>query len=209
MAQFAFYYDNSRCTGCKTCVMACKDYYDSPIGVAYRKVYDIVGGTWNKHDDGSYDTDTFLYHLSLGCQHCDNPACVPVCPTTAMHKDYNDQGIVKIDETKCIGCGFCVIACPYNVPQIDRDAGHAVKCEACYQRLAEGKEPICVSSCPLRALEFGDIDELRKAHPNGVNQIHPMPSPDITHPNIVIKPSPAASASTASSGLIANPEEVD
>lgn len=124
MAQYGFFYDNTRCTGCKTCVMACKDYYDSPLDIARRKVYDIEGGQWKGDEGGAYTTDSFLYHLSIGCQHCDNPACVDVCPTTAMHKDPKD-GIVKVDTTKCMGCGYCVMACPYNSPQIDHETGHA------------------------------------------------------------------------------------
>ena len=95
MAQYGFFYDNTRCTGCKTCVMACKDYYDSPLDIARRKVYDVEGGQWKGDEGGAYTTDSFLYHLSIGCQHCDNPACVDVCPTTAMHKDPKD-GIVKV-----------------------------------------------------------------------------------------------------------------
>lgn len=207
MAQFGFYYDNSRCTGCKTCVMACKDYYDSPISTAYRKVYDVEGGEWSEEENGTYSTTAFLYHLSLGCQQCTDPACTKVCPTTAMHKDMDDQGIVKIDDTKCIGCGYCVMACPYNAPQIDYDLGHAVKCQACWQRLQAGEKPVCVTSCPLRALDYGDMDEL-KAKYEGTQEIHPMPNPDITHPNIIIKASPAASADDAKTGRVTNPEEV-
>ena len=66
MSQFGFYYDNSRCTGCKTCVMACKDYYDSHLDIAYRKVYDVEGGQWSADEGGAYNTDAFLYHLSIG-----------------------------------------------------------------------------------------------------------------------------------------------
>ena len=63
MAQYGFFYDNTRCTGCKTCVMACKDYYDSPLDIARRKVYDIEGGQWKGEQNGAYETDSFLYHL--------------------------------------------------------------------------------------------------------------------------------------------------
>lgn len=207
MVQYAFYYDNSRCTGCKTCVMACKDYKDTALDVAYRKVYDVEGGQWERLDDGSYTTDAFLYHLSYSCGHCDDPACVAACPTTAMHKD-KDTGIVSVDTTKCIGCGYCVMACPYNSPKVDRTLGHSVKCDFCQERLAEGKAPICVGSCPLRALDYGTIDELRAKYEGCVGQIYPMPSDDVTRPNVLVKPSPAAESPKAQSGRVTNPKEV-
>lgn len=206
MAQFGFYYDNTRCTGCKTCVMACKDYYDVPLDVAYRKVYDIEGGNWAEGSGGTLTTDCFFYHLSSACNHCDDPACVKFCPTTAMHKDETD-GIVKVDTTKCIGCGYCVMACPYDAPKVDREAGHAVKCEGCADRVTQGLAPVCVSACPLRALDAGDIDELRARYGN-VAQIYPMPSPDMTHPNVTIKPSPASKLPEVNSSKITNPKEV-
>lgn len=206
MAQYGFFYDNTRCTGCKTCVMACKDYYDSPLDIARRKVYDIEGGQWKGEQDGAYETDSFLYHLSIGCQHCDNPACADVCPTTAMHKDPKD-GIVKVDTTKCMGCSYCVMACPYNSPQIDHESGHAVKCEACWERLDTGKTPVCVSACPLRALDSGPIEEL-KAKYGDVRQIYPLVNPSMTQPNFIIKPSPASELPYVESGYVSNPEEV-
>ena len=130
MVQYGFYYDNSRCTGCKTCVMACKDYKDSALDVAYRKVYDLEGGTWEKQADDIYTTDCLFYHLSMACNHCDDPACVSVCPTTAMHKE-GKRGLVLVDETKCVGCGYCVMACPYNAPKVSRELGYSVKCNGC------------------------------------------------------------------------------
>ena len=206
MAQFGFYYDNTRCTGCKTCVMACKDYYDSSIPVAYRKVFDVEGGTWKEEENGAYSTDAFMYHISLACNHCDDPACVKMCPTTAMHKDVAD-GIVKVDVNKCIGCGYCVMACPYDAPKVDRERGHAVKCEACWERLEAGELPVCVSACPLRALDAGDIDELKRKY-QGTQQIHPMPDASMTEPNIVIEPSAAAELAYANTATVTNPKEV-
>lgn len=208
MVQYGFYYDNTRCTGCKTCVMACKDYKNTALHVAYRKVYDVEGGEWKDQGDGSYTTDCFLYHLSISCNHCDDPACVKVCPTTAMHKD-PETGLVLVDKDKCIGCGYCVMACPYNAPKVDRDLGYSVKCDGCKDRVAEGKQPMCVTSCPLRALDFGPIEQLKKDHPGGTDQLYPMPDPSITHPNIVIKPSPAADSPAAETGRVANPKEVE
>ena len=123
-----------------------------------------------------------------------------------MHKDPKD-GIVKVDTTKCMGCGYCVMACPYNSPQIDHESGHAVKCEACWERLDAGKTPVCVSACPLRALDSGPIEEL-KAKYGDVRQIYPLVDPSMTQPNFIIKPSPASELPYVESGYVSNPEEV-
>lgn len=206
MVQYGFYYDNSRCTGCKTCLVACKDYKDNALDVAYRKVYDLEGGTWAAQADGTYSTDCLFYHLSMACNHCDEPACVSVCPTTAMHKE-DKRGLVLVDQDKCIGCGYCVMACPYNAPKVSHDLGYSVKCNACEERLDQGLQPICVTSCPLRALDFGPIDELRAKYGENA-QIHPMPAPSYTKPNITIKASPAALDPESANARVANPKEV-
>ena len=135
MTQYGFYFDSTRCTGCRTCEIACKDYKDLGVDFAYRHVYDCEGGDWQMQSDGTYTQDCFVYHVSLGCQHCDDPACVKVCPTTAMHKD-TSTGLVSVDEHKCIGCGYCHMACPYNAPKVDREKGHSVKCNGCAERVA-------------------------------------------------------------------------
>ncbi len=108
------------------------------------------------------NTERFAYYLSISCNHCEDPACTKVCPSGAMHK--RDDGFVVVNEEVCIGCRYCHMACPYGAPQYNAAKGHMTKCDGCYDRVAEGKKPICVESCPLRALDFGPIDELRKKH---------------------------------------------
>ena len=205
MTQYAFYFDNSRCTGCRTCEMACKDYNDLAVDIRYRKVYDFEGGTTALNDDGTVSSSCFMYHLSVSCNHCDNPACAKVCPTGAMHKDA-ETGLVSVDEHKCIGCGYCHMACPYNSPVVDREVGHSVKCDGCASRVAEGLEPICIGACPLRALEFGTVEEMEKLGDRA--NIVPLPEASVTGPNLYIKPCPAAQDSSAESGLVTNPQEV-
>lgn len=190
MTQYGFYFDSSRCTGCRTCEMACKDYKDLTTDIAFRHVYDCEGGQWEEGADGAFTQTCFVYHVSLSCQHCDDPACVKVCPTTAMHKD-EETGLVSVDADKCIGCGYCHMACPYNAPKVDREKGHSVKCDGCAERVAEGKAPICVDACPLRALDFGPIDELRSTY-EGTDSVPPLPEASYTSPNIVVKECPAA-----------------
>ncbi|MEG2533962.1 MAG: 4Fe-4S dicluster domain-containing protein, partial [Gordonibacter sp.] len=87
MTQYGFYFDSTRCTGCRTCEMACKDYTDLPETAAFRKVYDYEGGTWTPSSDGTYTSDTFAYHVSLACNHCDQPKCLAACPQGAIVKD--------------------------------------------------------------------------------------------------------------------------
>lgn len=205
MTQYGFYFDSTRCTGCRTCEIACKDYKDLGVDFAYRHVYDCEGGDWQMQSDGTYTQDCFVYHVSLGCQHCDDPACVKVCPTTAMHKDAS-TGLVSVDEHKCIGCGYCHMACPYNAPKVDREKGHSVKCDGCAERVAAGEKPVCVEACPARALDFGTIEEMAKLGERG--NIAPLPEPTYTKPNLYIKASADALPAGAEDGKVVNPLEV-
>lgn len=206
MTQYGFYFDTTRCTGCKTCEIACKDYKDLDLDTAFRKIYDYETGSIKQNSDGTVEQSVIAYHVSLACQHCDNPACVQVCPTTAMHKD-DTYGLVLVDKNKCIGCGYCHMACPYNVPKVDRAKGYSVKCNGCEERLQNGMQTICVESCPLRALDFGEIEVLRKKY-GSVAGIAPMPEERYTSPNIVIKPCSNAEMPDSRTGFVANPLEV-
>lgn len=208
MTQYGFYFNGQRCTGCKTCVMACKDKNDLAETINFRNVLEYGGGTWTRADDGTWGTDTFAYNVSVACNHCDMPACLGKCPQGALTKD-DETGAVLRDEEKCIGCGTCVKSCPYEVPVVDTETMKSMKCDGCAARVAEGKMPICVDACPLRALEFGDIEELRTAHPDAVDGIAPMASPDQTKPSVAILACPAAKDCGDATGFIANPKEVE
>ena len=134
------------------------------------------------------------------------PACVPVCPSGAMHKREED-GLVLVNEDLCIGCKSCAMACPYGAPQYDERKGHMTKCDGCIERTTQGMKPVCVDSCPLRALDWGPIDELRAKH-GTVAGVAPLPSASYTHPNIVIQPSVHARAVGDRGGHLGNPSEV-
>lgn len=207
MTQYGFYFDSTRCTGCRTCEMACKDYKDLPETIAFRRVYDYEGGTWTDAGDGIYTSDTYAYHVSLGCQHCAMPACMAKCPSGAIEKD-TETGLVHIDQEKCTGSGMCVTTCPYSVPVLNEETKLGMKCDGCADRVAEGLNPICVDACPVRALEFGDIEELRAAHADTVDGIAPMPTGEQTTPSIAIKACPAAKEPGDTTGAIANEKEV-
>ena len=201
-----FYFDNTRCTGCRTCAIACADYRDLPAGRRFRRVLDVEGGATEEPADGTVTTTAFAYHVSVACNHCNEPACARVCPTGAMHRD--DLGRVRVDAHRCIGCGYCTIACPYHAPAIDPTTGQSSKCDGCAERVAVGKRPICVEACPLRALDFGDVAALGATHPGCARQVTPLPDASLTDPNLLVLPSEAAVRAAGSGGVISNPREI-
>ena len=205
MKQYGFYFDSDRCTGCKTCELACKDYKDLGTDVNFRRIYEYTGGTWNQQSDGCWHQDVFAYYMSISCNHCENPACTAVCPTGAMYK--NEDGFVIVNEETCIGCRYCHMACPYDAPQYDAQKGHMTKCDGCYSRVKAGQKPICVDACPLRALDFAPIDELRAKYGEQAS-IAPLPPAEITYPNLVVKPNKNSRPSGDTSGFLGNPREV-
>lgn len=87
MTQYGFYFDSTRCTGCRTCEMACKDYNDLPANYAFRRVFDYEGGDWKDNGDGTFEPTSWAYHVSMACNHCAMPACVANCPQGALEKD--------------------------------------------------------------------------------------------------------------------------
>lgn len=205
MTQYAFYFDSARCTGCKTCELACKDYQNLDKNTAYRHVFDYEGGSWTINADGTCQTDAFVYHVSVSCNHCDNPACTGVCPTGAMHKN-PETGLVSVNTDKCIGCGYCHMACPYNAPRVDRALGHSVKCDGCASRVEAGLNPICVDACPLRALEFGPVSEMAALGEQA--NIAPLPESHYTNPHLYIKVNENAKVPGSAEGSVANVMEV-
>ncbi|WP_281653974.1 4Fe-4S dicluster domain-containing protein [Eggerthella sinensis] len=188
-SQMAFFIDSSVCVGCKTCEIACKDQNDLSVGPRPRYVREFHGGTWVADEQDptvKRQEGVFSYNVSMGCNHCANPACVPACPQGAMQKD-PDTGIVWSDPEKCIGCGMCALACPYGAPQVEQGADSIRKCNFCKDLLAEGKAPACVETCPMRALDFGDYNDLVAKY-GDVRDVAPLPSSSETQPSIVIKP---------------------
>ena len=148
--QYGFYFEADRCIDCWACEVACKQWRGIKAGtVKLRRVVDIWGG---KYPDV---TRTFL---SLSCMHCGKPACEVVCPTGAISKRVED-GIVVVDQDKCIGCHYCFFACPFGIPQYGDD-GTMQKCDFCLDRLEESKEPACAATCPTKALHAGTMEEL-------------------------------------------------
>ena len=204
--QYGFFFDARRCTGCKTCMLACKDYRDLPPDVAHRQVYEYVGGSWERGEDDLWRSDVYAYFVSVACNHCARPVCVQVCPTGAMHKE-EATGLVRVDARRCIGCGYCALACPYRAPKVDRGLGHSVKCDGCADRVAAGLAPVCVEACPLRALEFGDVEELRAKY-GETAAIAPLPDASATSPSLVVKPPRCLEGGKPPEGSTANIREI-
>lgn len=205
MASFAFVFDGTRCTGCKTCVLACKDARDLPVGVAYRQVYEYEAGGWERDANGCWVCASSTYYVSLACNHCADPACVRVCPTGAIHA--NEDGFVVVDTKRCVGCGYCALSCPYHAPQLDAHAGHSVKCDGCADRVAAGGMPVCVEACPQRALGFGDYLEMTELWGDG-DDFAPLPPSSYTRPSLIAVPPHHALPCDDTTGRIVNGTEL-
>lgn len=152
MTQYAIATDVNRCVGCLACSVACKAVNNVPVGSFWNKTLRITnptqeGGTWPDVDN---------YYLTVSCQHCADPECVKVCPTGASRK--LEDGTVQIDKSKCIGCQFCVMACPYGVRYLNETERVVEKCTLCEQKIAQGELPQCVAQCGGMARWFGDAD---------------------------------------------------
>ncbi|MCP5365316.1 MAG: hydrogenase 2 operon protein HybA [Hyphomicrobiales bacterium] len=173
-------YDSTLCVGCKACVAGCKEANGTPVEIsADQEGWNV--GTWDTPKDLSAKTFNIIKAYQHGtmaekdheengfafikrqCLHCVDPSCVSCCPVSAMIKD-PETGVVRNDPDRCIGCRYCVYACPFQVPKYEYESafGKIKKCELCRHRLAEGELPGCVASCPTGATLFGRVEDLRK-----------------------------------------------
>ena len=155
MTQFAIATDLNRCVGCLACSVGCKLVNGVAPGSFWTKVLRI-GPNPRTGGSGQFP-DVEMYYLPVQCQHCADPECVKVCPTGASHK--LPDGTVQVDKSKCIGCQFCAMACPYGVRYLNEEAGVVEKCTLCEQKTAQGELPQCVSQCGGNARWVGDTDE--------------------------------------------------
>ena len=173
MVEKAILFDATRCTACRGCQAACKQWNElkgetTTFTGTYENPPDLAAETWvkikfiEKAEDGTF---SWLFNRR-SCMHCTEAACVDVCPSGALF--HNEYGFISQDREKCIGCGYCMEFCPFNVPRLDVErfsgAGKMNKCTLCtragFNRISAGLEPACVKTCPTDALIFGDRDEL-------------------------------------------------
>lgn len=140
--QYAFQVDLDSCTGCKSCVAACHSLNGLDDTETWRDVGLLVSPS---------RTHPFLQTVTTACHHCADPACLNGCPVLAYEKD-SVTGIVRHLDDQCIGCSYCILKCPYDVPKFSQRLGIVRKCDMCHSRLAEGEAPACAQACPTHAI---------------------------------------------------------
>ncbi len=176
MARYGMAIDTKRCVGCNACTTACKMANNVPDDIFWTRAL-TKGGDEVDTPAGTFPNLSMRYY-TVGCQHCENPACVKACPVGATYKD-PETGIVRQDYDRCIGCRMCMAACPYtgvrsfNWQEPKNQMGFAIgdadapkhqkhtveKCTFCYQRTSKGETPACMDLCPARARHWGDLDD--------------------------------------------------
>jgi Fe-S-cluster-containing dehydrogenase component len=193
MAKYGIIVDLDRCTGCMTCVIACKQENLTPPGVWWNKILELESET--------LDRITFVRHA---CMHCENPPCVAACSNAAIFQ--RPDGIVLIDREKCAGAGDCADACPYGAIHINPAAdyfpdqklpyengaeshrqhppGKASTCTLCVHRIEAGQEPLCVASCTAKAMIFGDLENPKSPISKKFSQAISLLSAEGTRPKV-------------------------
>ena len=167
MAEKVKLIDVAKCTGCRGCQLACKQWNGLPAkqtvaAGTYQNPPDLQPNTWTLirfQEVAAKDGVKWLFRKD-GCMHCTHAACVKVCPSGALY--YSDLGTVGIIKERCIGCKECVTACPFEIPRYDSVTDKVYKCDLCLSRIQADLPPACVKACPTGALTFGDKDGMLK-----------------------------------------------
>jgi Fe-S-cluster-containing dehydrogenase component len=176
--RWAFLVDTEKCVGCGLCVHACKTEneipYDAPVSRTWVERYVVTKDGETHIDSPNQGRDGYTspeirgeeidpesiekaFFVPKLCNQCDNPPCVQVCPVGATYQ--TEDGVVLVDRQWCIGCGYCVMACPYGVRFFHPVHKVAEKCNFCYHRITAGKESACVQACPFEARRMGDLED--------------------------------------------------
>ncbi|MGF6373779.1 formate dehydrogenase subunit beta [Paraburkholderia sp. 32] len=161
--------DVSKCIGCKACQTACMEWNDlrDEIGVnvgVYDNPPDLTEHSWTVMRFAEYENSAGDIEWLIrkdGCMHCDDPGCLKACPAPGAIVQYTN-GIVDFHQENCIGCGFCIAGCPFDIPRMSKKDHRVYKCTLCSDRVAVGQEPACVKTCPTGAIMFGTKEDMKQ-----------------------------------------------
>lgn len=148
MPRFGMFIDATKCVGCHACRVACQNQNELPPKENFNRLEEREYGRFPNFN---------REFLPVQCQHCENPPCLKVCPTGATYK--RKDGVVLVDEKRCVGCKYCMVACPYGVRVISEEHGVVEKCRFCIEIVEKGKEPACVTTCMTKVRTFGDLSD--------------------------------------------------
>src|SRR5467141_1609644 len=170
--------DTSTCIGCKACEVACQEWNDLPpettvqVGT-YQTLPSTTPNFWNLIKFNEYESGTGLHWLMRKdqCMHCAEPGCLEACPAPGAIVQYNN-GIVDFQQENCIGCGYCIAGCPFDIPKFNAKTKKVYKCTLCTDRVSVGLEPACIKACPTSCLQFGDKTALLESARHRVEQLH-------------------------------------
>ncbi len=159
--------DISKCIGCKACQVACMEWNDlrDEIGTnhgIYDNPIDLTDKSWTVMRFSEVEVEAGKLEWLIrkdGCMHCADPGCLKACPAPGAIVQYSN-GIVDFHEENCIGCGYCITGCPFNIPRISKQDSKAYKCTLCSDRVSVGQEPACVKTCPTGAIVFGSKEDM-------------------------------------------------
>jgi formate dehydrogenase beta subunit len=169
--------DTSTCIGCKACEVACQEWNDLPpettvqLGT-YQTLPDMTASVWNLIRFNEHETGDRLHWLMRKdqCMHCAEPGCLIACPAPGAIVQYAN-GIVDFNQDQCIGCGYCLTGCPFNVPKFAATTRRVYKCTLCIDRVSGGLQPACVKACPTSCLQFGTKDDMLGVASRRVEQL--------------------------------------
>ena len=169
--------DTSTCIGCKACEVACQEWNDLPPETTvqmgtYQTLPDMTAGFWNLIRFQEHESDAGLHWLMRKdqCMHCTEPGCLIACPAPGAVIQYTN-GIVDFQQDQCIGCGYCMSGCPFNVPKFSQKTNRVYKCTMCTDRTSVGLQPACVKACPSSCLQFGTKTEMVAVAEKRVEQL--------------------------------------